>query len=355
MAANADMEMTVLAGKKPKELTASGVLRLKELKTVMNGIPVVSSGTATVDSGAVRVNLETTVGKGTIRTTGTITDYLGSPNISLDLAVREVDLDMLIAGGGTQGKTDGRSRIAAGKAQKGEGPAPREVTAAGEVKVDSATLKGYLIKALTLRYRFAHHGMVLEPIQTSFSGGGNVRSEGTLNGGLRFNYIPGGDDSLSLLKRSLTGKATLTLTRCEVMESKITDAIALLTGIEDMKKPRFENGRFDIAARDRKLFLEGGLSSAAINLGTSGFVDFDERMDIAADLKLSPVLAAKLPTARVTASMKDGQGWTVIPLKITGTVEKPSVRPNPAALNKQIEQGIREEVGKRLLKDILGK
>jgi hypothetical protein len=158
-----------------------------------------------------------------------------------------------------------------------------------------------------------------------------------------------------LLKRSLTGKATLTLTRCEVMESKITDAIALLTGIEDMKKPRFENGRFDIAARDRKLFLEGGLSSAAINLGTSGFVDFDERMDIAADLKLSPVLAAKLPTARVTASMKDGQGWTVIPLKITGTVEKPSVRPNPAALNKQIEQGIREEVGKRLLKDILGK
>jgi AsmA protein len=355
MTANADIEMTVMAGKKPKELKASGVLRLKEMKTAVNGIPLVSSGTATVDSGAVHVNLETTIGKGTIRTTGTITDYLGSPNISLDLTVREVDLDTLVAGGSMPVKTDGRSRSATGMAQKGEGPAPREITAAGEVKVDTATVKGYRIKALTLKYRFAHHGMVLEPIQTSFSGGGNVRSEGTLNGGLRFNYIPGGDDALSLLKRSLTGKAALILSRCEVMESKITDAIALLTGVEDLRRPRFENGRFDIAVKDRKVFLEGGLNSATITLGTSGFVAFDERMDIAADLKLSPVLAAKLPTTRITASMKDGQGWTIIPLKITGTVEKPSVRPNPAALNKQIEQGIREEVGKRLLKDILGK
>ncbi|HTR45650.1 MAG TPA: AsmA family protein [Thermodesulfovibrionales bacterium] len=356
MTANADIEMTVLAGKRPEELKASGVLRLKELKTALNGIPVVSSGTVTVDSGAVRLSLETTIGKGTIRTTGTITDYLGSPDISLDISARELDIDSLAAAGGsTPAKADGRTRTTTGKAQKGEGSVPREINAAGEVKVATATLKGYRIKDLSLKYRFAHHGMILEPVQTTFSGGGNVRTEGTLNGGFRFNYIPGGDDALSRAKKSLTGKGTLTLSRCEVIESKITDAIALLTGVEDLKRPRFESGEFDFSVKDQKVFLNGGLSSATVTVGTSGTVGFDERMDIAADLKLSPALAAKLPTARITASMKDGQGWTVIPLKITGTVEKSSVKPNPAALNKQIEQGIREEVGKKLLKDILGK
>ena len=356
LTANADIEMTVLAGTKPKELKASGVVRLKELKTTVNGIPVVSSGTATVDSAAVRLSLETTIGKGKIRITGTVTDYLGALTISLDLAGQDLDLDKLAAGGAAPGKPDGQPRTGPGKAsQKGRGTAPLEMKAAGEVKLDTATLKGYRVNNFTLKYRFEHNGMVLEPIQTAFSGGGNVKAEGAFNGGFRFTYIPGGDDALSLAKRSLAGKGTLTLSRCEVTESKITGAIALLTGVEDLRRPRFDKGNFDITARDQKLFIAGGLSSAAVNVGTSGTIGFDERMDVSADLKLSPALASKLPAANLLAYMKDAQGWAAIPLKITGTVEKPMVKPNPAGIHKQIEQGIREEAGKKLLKGILGK
>jgi hypothetical protein len=48
--------------------------------------------------------------------------------------------------------------------------------------------------------------------------------------------------------------------------------------------------------------------------------------------------------------MESKDGWRVIPLKITGTTDNPSVGPNQAALKKQLQKGIQSEIEKRLFK-----
>jgi hypothetical protein len=47
--------------------------------------------------------------------------------------------------------------------------------------------------------------------------------------------------------------------------------------------------------------------------------------------------------------LEDDQGWKVIPLKIKGTTENPSVNLNEEALGKQLGRGLANELERRLL------
>jgi AsmA protein len=193
--------------------------------------------------------------------------------------------------------------------------------------------------------------MAIDPLLMHLSGGEGVKTEGTLKGSLQFNPNEKGADTASAIKNTLTGKGLLDLSKCEVRSSKVMDAMALITGLAELKSPRFDNSQFHFTIKSQKLSLEGTLNSSQITLNPSGTIGFDERVDVITDLKISPALSSKLPTARITGYMKDEKGWTTIPLKITGSVDKPSVNLNSAAMGKVIERGIKGEIEKQLLKE----
>ncbi|MGE5301553.1 MAG: hypothetical protein ACM3MB_11450 [Acidobacteriota bacterium] len=50
--------------------------------------------------------------------------------------------------------------------------------------------------------------------------------------------------------------------------------------------------------------------------------------------------------------MKDKSGWLTVPLKITGTSEKPLVALNKAAVGRQVEKGVGQDIEKGILKDL---
>ncbi len=151
------------------------------------------------------------------------------------------------------------------------------------------------------------------------------------------------------VKDSLAGKGTLDLRDIEVKRSKIADAIALFTGIEEIRNPRFEPTRFNFTVRDRRIYFDGTLASPSIRIAPSGFVDFEKKLSVLADMKIAPALTSRLsPVASMTTYVKDEKGWVTIPLKITGTAEQPSVSLNKAAVGKQVEKGIGQEIQKRI-------
>jgi AsmA protein len=193
--------------------------------------------------------------------------------------------------------------------------------------------------------------MVIDPLQMHLSGGEGVKTEGTLKGNLQFNPNEKAVDTATAIKKTLTGKGVLDLNKCEVKSSKIMDAVAVITGLPELKSPRFDKSQFHFTISNQKINLEGALNSSQLNLNPAGTIGFDERIDIITDLKISPALSSRLSTAKITGYMKDEKGWTTIPLKITGTVDKPSVNLNPAAMGKVIERGIKGEIEKQLFKE----
>ncbi|HEX8948849.1 MAG TPA: hypothetical protein VF790_07815, partial [Dissulfurispiraceae bacterium] len=105
--------------------------------------------------------------------------------------------------------------------------------------------------------------------------------------------------------------------------------------------------------RDRKMFLDGSMNSSRIRINPTGTVAFNKRMDILADLRLSPELASRLSRAKLAGYIKDQEGWSVVPLKISGTTEKPSVALNLSGVGKRLQKGLQQELEQRFLKGLL--
>jgi len=93
------------------------------------------------------------------------------------------------------------------------------------------------------------------------------------------------------------------------------------------------------------------MTSSRLKVSPSGTVGFNHLLDLPTDIDVSPELAAKMQVARFTGFMAGKDGWRIIPLKITGTTDHPSVGANQATLGKQLQKGIQGEIEKRLFKD----
>ena len=186
--------------------------------------------------------------------------------------------------------------------------------------------------------------MKLEPLGLQFSGGDAFVAEGSLDGNLQFK-----GEEASAIQKTLSGKAVAKLGKGVVKESQIFDAIALLTGIPDLKSPGFDQGLFNFDIKEEKINLDGFISSNLFNIAPKGLMGFDKNLDIAAELKISPALTQG--SGRGLAALKlieDEQGWKTIPLKIKGTTDKPKVGLDEEALKRQLGPSLKKGLEKLL-------
>ena len=101
--------------------------------------------------------------------------------------------------------------------------------------------------------------------------------------------------------------------------------------------------------KDEKVFLDGWIQSSLFKVSPKGMVDFEKRLDIPTELKLSPSLSGNLKGRLAEIKfVEDEQGWRIIPLRIKGTTDKPSVNLDEEALGKQLGRGLTKELEKRL-------
>ncbi len=330
---------------------------VKELTMKNDGSEIKSTGTVTIKENAVDFTLTAAMAKETIRFSGEVTDYMKKPVVRMDITAAELDLERLIA------ISEGTKRTAKPQAVKREPPPQKEkgtgkeektagLTASGEAKVAAAKYKGYVLKDFAARYSYSDGNVTISPISTGLSGGKEAVVQGTAKGELRLSVA--GESAADSVKKTLAGKLTADLNKCEMIETKISSAIALFTGIKELASPKFDAVHFLLAIGNEKIALDGTMTSSLINLNPSGTVWFDKKIDVIADLKVAPGLGGRIVSAQFTRYIKDEKGWTVIPLRITGTTDKPSVGLNQAAVGKQIEKGVTKEMEKRLFKGIFG-
>lgn len=354
-----DLKFSVEKGRSNPEV--SGKMSIKELTMKGKGGEIKSTGTVAIGKDTVDLKLTATVGKDTLKLSGDVKDYLKKPVARFDIDSAELDLENLMTLSG--GKKDAPKQQAVGsdapaRKEKGKEKVKEEkvagLTASGEVKVGSAKYKGYVLKDFTARYNYSEGNVMISPVSAGLSGGKDMTVQGTAKGDLRGSVSARGSAAESL-KKTLAGKFTTDLSRCDMKQTRIGSAVATFTGISELASPKFDTVHLFFTIGNEKIALNGTMTSSLINLNPAGTVGFDEKIDIIVDLKVAPNLAGRAVSDKFTQYMKDEKGWTVIPLRITGTTDKPSVGLNQAAVGKQIEKGVKQEIEKRLFKGILGK
>jgi uncharacterized protein involved in outer membrane biogenesis len=342
MALNAEFKGSVDKEGTPR--MAFGMISLKEIKTKLKDKEVKVSGKIDLDEKAVRANLQTIIGKDNIELTATVKDYRSAPDIVANLHAKTLDLNQLMGLSDEKKTKEDFHQKKGKKDEPSKGEMVQKLKASGQIAVDKATYQDYTIKDLRLQYKLTKGVLKIEPLETKFSGEGSFTAEGGFSGDLQCVM-----DEASTIQKTLKGAAVAKLGKGAIKKSQIFDAIALLTGIPSMKNPGFDEGLFNFDIREEKVFLDGWIKSSLFKVSPKGVVDFEKKLDIPTELKLSPKLAGNMKGKQATIKfLEDEQGWKVIPLRIKGTTDNPSVNLDEEALSKQLGRGLTKEIEKQL-------
>jgi AsmA protein len=342
MALNAEFKGSVEKDGTPR--MEFGVISLKEIKAKLKDKEIKVSGKIDLDEKAVRANLQALIGKDNIELTATVKDYRSVPDIVANLQAKTLDLEQLMGLSDEKKTKEDYPQKKGKKDEPPKGEMIQKLKASGQIAVDKATYQDYTIKDLRIQYKLAKGVLKIEPLESKFLGEGSFTAEGGLNGNLQCVV-----DEPSAIQKSLKGAAVAKLGKGAIKKSQIFDAIALLTGIPSMKNPGFDEGLFNFDIREEKVFLDGWIRSSLFKVSPKGVVDFEKRLDIPTELKLSPSLAGNLKGRLATVKLLDDeQGWKVIPLMIKGTTDNPSVNLDEEALSKQLGRGLTKEIEKQL-------
>jgi|GEM_PF-457635 uncharacterized protein involved in outer membrane biogenesis len=321
-----------------------GLISLKEIKAKLKDKEIKVSGKIDMDAKALRANLQAMIGKDNIELSATVKDYRSAPDIVANIHAKTLDLHQLMGlSGGKKVQGDHPQRKEE-KAEPSEGGMMQKLKASGEIVVDKARYQDYTLKDVRIHYQYAKGMVRVDPLGLQFSGEGSFTAEGSLNGNLQFAI-----EETSTIQKTLKGTAVAKLGRGEIKQSQIFDAVALLTGVPSLKNPGFDEGLFNFEVKDERVFLDGWIRSPLFKVSPKGVVDFEKRLDVPTELKLSPSLTGNLKGKLAAIKLLDDeQGWKVIPLRIKGTTEKPSVNLDEEALGKQLGRGLTKEIEKRL-------
>jgi AsmA protein len=327
-----------------------GLVSFKEIKAILKDREVRVSGKIDMDAKTIRANLQTVIGKDNIQLSATAKDYRSAPDIVANIHAKTLDLQQLMGlssekkGKGEEGGFQ-KSQKKETKAGPYGGGMTEKLKASGQITVDKATYQDYTIKELRIPYQYAKGILKVDPLGLQFSGEGSFTAEGSLDGKLQC-----AAQDASSIQKTLKGTAIAKLGKGAIKQSQIFDAIASLTGISSLKNPGFDQGLFNFDAKDERIYLDGWISSSLFKISPRGVVDFEKRLDIPTELKLSPSLTGNLKGKLAAVKFFDDEkGWKVIPLRIKGTTDKPSVTLDEEGLSKQLGSGLKREIERRLL------
>ena len=345
-----DAEFQGSVGQDGAPKMAFGRISVKEMKARLEETAVKVTGKIDMDPKTVKAALQAVIGGENIDITATVKDYLSAPDAVANIHAKTLDLKKLSAlGSGKKEpqraprKEEGRKKEET-KAEKGESDLMEKLKASGQIVVDTAKYEDHTIKDFRLNYQYAKGALKVEPMGLRFSAGGSFTADGSLNGNLQF-----AGEEVSAIQKTLKGKTVVKLGKGAVKQSQIFDAIALLTGIADLKNPSFDEGLFNFDIKEQKIYLDGYIHSSLFKIVPKGVMDFEKRLDIPTELKISPTLSKNL--GKTLASIKfvdDDQGWKTIPLRIKGTADQPKVNLDQEALAKQLAPVLKRGIEKLL-------
>lgn len=349
-AIESDIDLKLAAEKAGMPLEITGKADVKKVSINSGKGEITGRGNLKIERNEVEFILSAFIGKDTVKISGNVKDYKTKPAVLMDITANELDLDKLVSlsanPGGPARSSKEKNTV---QDSKSGGSKSAGITASGVIKVSAAKYRDYQLKDFSATYSYNTTAMSINPISFRISGGGEIRMAGTVKGNLQLSTGP--DVGRSIQKR-LSGKITADLSRCELRKSRISQAVASFTQIPELADPRFDSANFLFNIGKGKIDLSGSMISHLVTFSPAGFITFEKVLDLAGDLKISPSLADRLSPSKFTTYIKDAKGWTVIPLKITGTTENPRVGLDQAALGSQVQKKAGEEIEKRIFKYI---
>jgi len=151
------------------------------------------------------------------------------------------------------------------------------------------------------------------------------------------------------ISRSLSGDMALSLADGKLVSPALVKGFADFLQMTDFDEIVFRDFRGKARLTNGKAEIDSSLVSSRIKLAPKGTIGLDGSLNVAMDTRLAPDLAARIDQrGKVTRYLTDAEGWTQIPLLITGTVQAPRYGLDPKGVQAQAGKIIEKELQRGL-------
>jgi AsmA protein len=153
------------------------------------------------------------------------------------------------------------------------------------------------------------------------------------------------------LSKRLNGQGDMLVSDGRVISPGLVKGLAGFLQLPNMNEIAFSNFKGNVIIVDGKVKLDSSINSDEIKLFPKGDIGLDGLLNLSLDTRLSPQVAARLDSrGKVSKYLTDDQGWSQVPLLVTGSYESPSFGLDPKGLKSQAKKALTDKLGKELNK-----
>ena len=309
-------------------------------------------------------------------------------SVTADVSSERFELDPLLKGGaGSAVATDQSGALEPGKSGADElGPFEIPLHAKGVVNVSQAVWKGLTINNFLARYELKDNILTMTRMDGQVAGGsfsntaridlgkkGLVysaelglnaiqadpllsalipKAAGSLLGSMVMTLkLSGRGTQWQALSQKLNGNGEMSVTDGRIVSPGLVNGLAGFLQMSSMDEIAFSNFKGNFRIVDGKVKLDSSITSDELKLYPRGDIGLDGNLNLSLDTRLSPQLATRLDSrGKVTRYLTDEQGWSQVPLLVTGNYSSPRFGLDPKGIKSQAKKALTDKLGQELNK-----
>lgn len=193
-------------------------------------------------------------------------------------------------------------------------------------------------------------GIQLEPVLAAL----RPAAAKTLAGALTLDAKLAGQGTLpETFKRHLNGGGELRIDQGRVDGGPLVQGLAAVLGLEELRRLSFEQWSGNFRIEQGKVRFDSRFSGRQVRLAPQGSVGLDGSLDVTLDARLAPELTARLDKqGGVSRYLADAQGWGQVPLKVSGSLERPRFEIDARAAAQKAGRALEKKLEQKLLKKL---
>ncbi len=366
-----------------------GQIRMNRASFTNQRLNLILDGDVKLTQDVIRLeSLKLIAGRNTADISGAVKNYRETPDITVNVRSKFISLDDLLVPASASAKS--QEKAGAGKdeksatTQKEMEPMDLKLKVNASLDIDKTSYKGISITGFSSRYELKNNIFTIPYLKGNTLSGAfalrgavNLAQKGTkynlhtdLNGvrveelvqiaapkakGVISGVLSGKADFTGAgtlpenIKRNLTGNGNFVIQKGALKNAEIITGLLAILGLKELKEIPIDKADCTFTIAGGIVNLKTLIGSKDMMIDEKGTIGMDQKLDLGVLVKVSDRLAPGVLSQSSVANFLSGEkGWTSVPLKVGGTISKPSYGIDTKAVGKKVTEGLQKRAGEEL-------
>lgn len=368
---------------------------LKSAEITLSGVQVTAGGQRPEFDGRLKLAADQLASEGlAVRLGGNVAqlkltarNLFGKPIVATaDVTAQRFQIEPLLGSGAAPAASAGQpaqsdsSVQSTPPARSAAAPTDLPLHASGTVRIGETSWKGLAIRDLLAEYALRDNVLIVSSMTGKVAGGSfNNRarvdlgrpelaydttlslqgvqadalltalapqSAGALFGAMTVQTtVNGSGTNWDTISRTLSGDGALALSDGRLVSPGLVQGLANILQLPGLNEITFNDFRGKTRIVNGKAELDSSLIGRQLKLFPKGTLGLDGSLNLAVDVRLSPELTARIDQGgKVTRYLLDAEGWSQVPLLVTGTLQSPRYGLDPKGVQAQAGKVLQQEL-----------